>query len=123
MVAFRGMAPSVALHALIERHAQRVQEGMPGVEILQLQATVERREWPSRPPTVQVTLELGVPGAVLTASAGDFGRSTPFMAMETAFNELRSRVARLPIAAPPARVRFTAGASPLRPKEHRPCES
>ena len=100
MVVFRGMAPSVALHALIERHARRVQEGIPRLRILQFQATVESRAWPLRPPTVQITLELGIPGGVLSATAGDFGCSNAFMAMEAAFNELRSRVARLPIASP-----------------------
>lgn len=108
MVVFRGMAPSAALHALVERHARRVQEGIPRLEILQLQATVERREWPRRAPTVQVTLELGLPGAVIHATAGDFGCSNAFMAMEAAFNELRSRVARVPITKRPS-----AGNRPL----------
>ncbi len=110
VVVFRGMAPSVAVHSLIERHAHRMQEGVPGLEMLGLQAMVERREWPSRPPTVQVTLELGLPEATLTATAGDFGRSNAFMAMDAAFNELRSRIARLPIARPLPPAALAAGA-------------
>ena len=110
VVVFRGMPPSGAVHSLIERHAHRMQERVPGLEMLRLQAVVERREWPSREPTVQVTLELALPEATLTATAGDFGRGNAFMAMDAAFNELRSRVARLPVARPLLRTALAATA-------------
>ena len=43
VVVFRGMPPSGAVHSLIERHAHRMQERVPGLEMLRLQAVVERR--------------------------------------------------------------------------------
>jgi hypothetical protein len=98
---FRGLPPSAALHALVERHARRLQESAPGLGLHGLQATVERREWPSRAPTVQVLLQVDSDAGPLRASAGDFGRSNGFLAMEAAFAQLRSRLpaARTPAAA------------------------
>lgn len=94
---FRGLPASAALQTLLGWHAHQLPESVPGLDVLQLQATVERREWPAHPPTVQVSLELSLPNGVLAARAGDYGRSNAYMAMDAAFAELRARVARLPI--------------------------
>lgn len=95
IVRFHGVPASAAMHMLMERHVARLRELSPGLERLQLQATVRRVEWPSRGPRVQVLLRASTPGRMLTASAGDFGCSNAFMAMEAAFAQLRSHLREL----------------------------
>src|SRR5690349_24983882 len=92
VVRFHDMPASAAMHVLMERHASTLRERVPGLENLRLQATVKRMRWPSRGPTVQVLLRACMDERVVTASAGDFGASNAFIAMETAFAELRSQV-------------------------------
>ena len=92
IVRFQGMPASAAMHVLMERHASTLRERVPGLDNLQLQATVQRMQWPSRGPTVQVFLRAWTDEGVVTSSAGDFGGSNAFIAMEAAFAELRSRI-------------------------------
>lgn len=92
---FHGMPASAAMHVLMERHAAMLRARVPGLENLQLKATVQRMQWPSRGPTVQVFLRACMDERVVTASAGDFGASNVFIAMEAAFAELRSHVGSL----------------------------
>ena len=95
VVRFHGMPASAAMHVLMERHASALRERAPGLENLRLQATVQRMQWPSRGPTVQVVLRARMDDRIVTASAGDFGASNAFIAMEAAFAELRSHLGNL----------------------------
>lgn len=111
IVLFRGIPPSVTLHALITRQVERLQELVAKAGMLE--AKVERKTWPCHPPSIQVTLKLDLPEGELTACAGDFGCSNAYTATETAFNRLRARVARLPVprAGEPVRIEAPLSAS------------
>jgi len=90
IVRFKGLPRSLALNSLIERQARRLQLLASGIR--RLEALVERREWPTHAPTIQVSLELVTDAGLLGANAGDFGGSNEFLAMETAFGHLRCRL-------------------------------
>jgi hypothetical protein len=103
IVGFRGLPASAALEDLVRRQARGLALSMRGLDCARLEARVERRCWPSRPPTVQVALAISLPQVLLTAQAGDFGCISGFTAVETAFGALRGRLARLSLPAPAPR--------------------
>lgn len=91
IVVARGLQASSRLHEFIAWHAERLARS--GAEICQLQATVERKEWPFRPPTFQATLKAGRSTGTVMVNAGEFGRSTPYLAIAGAFEQLAEALA------------------------------
>lgn len=87
------MKASCALHELVARQATELRDA--GVDIRRFQAVVEFKQWPSHAPSFQVTLTVGYEGKDLTVNAGEFGSSTPFLAIASAGRQLRDALGRL----------------------------